>query len=205
MSAAETATETRRPGRPRSARADAAIARATFELLVEQGFTGLSIEAVAERAGVGKATIYRRWGSKAELVIGAIESMGLGAPEPPDTGSVRGDLLTLAAGQARDAEQAGVSVLTFPRVLAEAALSAPELQEALKKGFVDPRTSVVEQLLRRGMERGELRADLDVETTVNMVIGALIFIGLRNGRGWTEEPDAPMRILDTLLAGIAAS
>jgi AcrR family transcriptional regulator len=205
MSSTQTETQARRPGRPRSARADAAIAQATFEMLMEHGFTGLSVEAVAERAGVSKATIYRRAASKAELVITAIESTGLRLPEPPDTGSFRGDLLALGRQQAREAKQSGVPVLTFPRVLAEAALSAPELHRVLKKGIVDPRTSVVEQLVRRGMERGELRADLDVEMTVHLLLGALIFTGLRNGRGWTEEPRAPERVVDTLLAGIAAS
>jgi AcrR family transcriptional regulator len=205
MSSTQPKTEARRPGRPRSARADAAIAQATFEMLMESGFTGLSVEAVADRAGVSKATIYRRAASKAELVIRAIESMGLRLPEVPDTGSFRGDMLALGRQQAREAKASGVPVLTFPRVLAEAALSDPELHRVLKKGIAEPRTSVVEQLVRRGMERGELRADLDVEMTVNLVFGALIFTGLSNGRGWTDVPRTPERIVDTLLAGIAAS
>jgi hypothetical protein len=64
---------------------------------------------------------------------------------------------------------------------------------------------VVEQVLRRGIERGELREDLDIQMTVNMIFGALVFTGLRNGRGWTEEPRAAERVVDTVLAGIAAS
>jgi AcrR family transcriptional regulator len=205
MSSTQTETEARRPGRPRSARADAAIAQATFELLMEHGFTDLSVEAVAERAGVSKATIYRRAASKAELVIQAIESTGIGPPpELPDTGNIRDDLVALGRVQGQEAKEAGVPVLTFPRVLAEAALSDPELHRVLKKGLMEPRTSLVERLVRRGIERGELRSDLDVELVVSMMFGALVFIGLRNGRGWTEEPRALERVVDTLLAGIAA-
>ena len=171
-----------------------------------QGFTALSMEAVAERAAVSKATIYRRASSKAELVIRAIESMGVRVPDPvPDTGSLRGDLHALAEQQTREVHASGIPVLTFPRVVAEAALSDPELHKVLKQGFVEPRTRAVEELVRRGIERGDVRAEIDVETTVDLIIGGLIFVGLRNGLGWTEEPDAPARVVDTLLAGIGAS
>ena len=81
----------RRPGRPRSARAHAAILDAAVALFIEGGSEGMSVEAVALKAGVGKATIYRRWPSKEELLIEAIEHV-FAEPASPDTGSVRDDL-----------------------------------------------------------------------------------------------------------------
>src|SRR6266581_6307765 len=82
------------PGRPRSERAHEAILEATLDLLLEEGFTRMSIEAVAERAGVGKTTIYRRWPSKSDLVIDAIG--GLQAEIPViSTGNLRNDLMAM--------------------------------------------------------------------------------------------------------------
>ena len=82
--------ETRPPGRPRSAQADEAILQATLELLATDGYRRLTIEAVRERAGVGKATIYRRYGSKEELVSAAIAHLNSDIPLPDDTGSLQG-------------------------------------------------------------------------------------------------------------------
>src|SRR5260370_18750172 len=84
----------RKPGRPRSAQAQKAIIDATLELLAEEGFQGLSIEAVAARAGVGKTTIYRRWSSKEELVMEAIRQVQIDVPVM-DTGNFRNDLAAL--------------------------------------------------------------------------------------------------------------
>ena len=83
--------ESRRPGRPRSEQAEQAIIEATLDLFGEQGFEGVCVEAVAARAGVGKATIYRRWPNKEELLLAALSSMKSPIPEP--TGSVRDDLV----------------------------------------------------------------------------------------------------------------
>ena len=171
---------------------------------MERGFTALSVEAVTERAGVSKATIYRRAASKAELVVQAIEAMGFRHPELPDTGSVREDLITVGRQQAKEAEEAGIPILTLPRVMAEAALSDPELHRVLRRGIMEPRTDAIEALLRRGIERGELRPDLDVELTSSMLLGTLAFISLRTGRGWPEEPGMPERAIDALMAGMAA-
>ena len=103
----------RRPGRPRSAEVDAAILGAATELFVEHGYDGLCVEAVAARAGVSKAAIYRRHPSKAELVMAAAEALSRSAKGPvPDSGSLRDDLRTLAAatgGSSRTARRDGRS------------------------------------------------------------------------------------------------
>src|SRR6266542_1733281 len=94
---------TRRPGRPRSEQAEQAIIEATLDLFAEQGFEGVCVEAVAARAGVGKATIYRRWPNKEELIIDAVASMK--GPVPPIGGkSVRDDLVTLLSRVGKHSE-----------------------------------------------------------------------------------------------------
>ena len=96
-----TAAERRPPGRPRSERSHLAIVRATLELLTEVGYQRLTMEQVQRRAGVGKATIYRRWDSKAELVKDAIQYVSAELPIP-DTGSLRGGLCGARGRRGRD-------------------------------------------------------------------------------------------------------
>ena len=101
--------EARRPGRPRSARADAAIVAATLDLLFHQGFAGLSIEEVAKQAGISKATIYRRFPSKVDLVISSLRWIGLPEDqEPDDTGTFEGDFRAIGDRIAADRKRTGI-------------------------------------------------------------------------------------------------
>ena len=194
------AAETRRPGRPRSPEAHAAILRAALELAVEGGLRGLSMEAIAARAGVGKATIYRRWKSKEALFSEAIASIALN-PEVPDTGSVRGDFE--AASAAAVGRMAPEAFRVLPRLMADAA-DDPELLEALQAALVRPRRAAIGAVLRRGIERGELRADIDVDLISDMLIGPLIARVLLSGGDPHALDGLPMRVYDALAAGIAA-
>jgi AcrR family transcriptional regulator len=194
------AADTRRPGRPRSPEAHAAILRAALELAVEGGLAGLSMEAIAARAGVGKATIYRRWKSKEELFAEAIGMIAVN-PEVPDTGSVRGDFE--AASGAAVERMAPEAFRVLPRLLADAA-DDPELLAALHAALVRPRRAAIAAVLRRGIERGELRADIDVDLVSDMLIGPLIARVLLAGGDPRALDGMPMRIYDTLAAGIAA-
>jgi AcrR family transcriptional regulator len=192
------AADTRRPGRPRSPEAHAAILRAALELAVEGGLRGLSMEAIAARAGVGKATIYRRWKSKEALFIEAIGSIALN-PEVPDTGSARGDFE--AASGAAVERMAPEAFRVLPRLMADAA-DDPELLEALHAALVRPRRAAIATILRRGIERGQLRADLDVELVSEMLIGPLIARVLLSGGDPRALDGLPMRVFETLLRGI---
>ena len=194
------AAETRRPGRPRSPEAHAAILRAALELAVEGGLRGLSMEAIAARAGVGKATIYRRWKSKEELFAEAIASIAVN-PDVPDTGSVRGDFE--AASSAAVERMAPEAFRVLPRLLADAA-DDPELLAALHTALVRPRRAAIGAVLRRGIERGELRADIDVDLISDMLIGPLIARVLLSGGDPHALDGLPMRVYDALAAGIAA-
>src|SRR5438067_8052092 len=113
---------TRKPGRPRSARAHRAILAAALALLAEEGFEAMSMEGVAARAGVGKSTIYRRWASKEALLIEAVSSIHAEAPIV-DTGNIRDDLLALARAGLQGSPRSAL-VRLFPRLLSEAATNS---------------------------------------------------------------------------------
>jgi AcrR family transcriptional regulator len=191
---------TRRPGRPRSPEAHAAILRATLELALEGGLRGLSMDAIAARAGVGKATIYRRWRTKEALFIEALASI-VTAPDVPDTGTVHGDFAA-ASGQALS-RMAPQAFRILPRLLAEAG-DDPELLEALQEALLRPRETVVGEILRRGVARGELRADLDVPLVTDMLIGPVIARVLTTGGDASSIAGMPVRVFETLLQGIRA-
>jgi AcrR family transcriptional regulator len=153
-------------GRPRSEKAEQAILGATLRMVAEYGVAGTTIEGVAAEAGVGKTTIYRRWDSKTELIVAAVSQM---APrgDPPDTGSLPGDLKALADRQRE--RLAGTGLLTVaPRVLAES-MNDPELHQGFLDNVITPLRGLIRTLIERAIERGQLRADLEVEPLVDIL------------------------------------
>ncbi len=188
----------RRPGRPRSERAEQAIIDATIEALGERGIDGVHCEDVAARAGVGKATLYRRWGGKEDLLIAAFAAMKHPLPEPRGE-SVRADLVTLLTVVAADADD--------PRFAQQYALlhgaeeRYPRLVARYREQVVEPRRELVRSVLRRGIETGELRPGIDVEVAMLMLTGAVMARGKHD-----PTPAAPGfvdRAVDELLRGIA--
>jgi AcrR family transcriptional regulator len=190
----------RAPGRPRSARADEAIIDAVLDLLAGgTSAEALSIEAVAARAGVGKATIYRRWSNKESLIIDAVASMKGELPVLRGT-SLREDLIALLrpVGQANSSRSGRV----MPCLMSEIRRS-PQLHTAWQK-ITEPRRDLVRAVIRRGIANGELRPDLDVEITMAMLVGPLL---ARNMLLWNPRldlPDLVERLVDAVLAGSAA-
>jgi len=192
------AADTRRPGRPRSPEAHAAILRAAVELVAAEGLHGLSMEAIAARAGVGKATIYRRWRTKEDLVAEALRSVAQ-TPEVPDTGSVRGDLAAAArAGVGRLSTDA---FRVLPRLLGEA-VDDPRLHAAVDEALLRPRREGFGVILRRGVERGELRDDVDVDLVTDILLGAIVTKLVTSGGDLGDLAALPVRVYDTLAAGI---
>ena len=185
---------TRAPGRPRSADADQAIVRATLEVLLEEGFRGLSVEAVRQRAGVGKATIYRRFPDKDALVAAAIRSLHRGFEEPPDTGSLIEDIEVIW----REAYAADPRMTSFaPRLLADAA-NDPEMHAIFRAALIEPRREYLGAILRRGVERGELRDDVDLDVVIDLIAGPYIYRLLIDGGDPTvsmERGTGPLRLL----------
>jgi AcrR family transcriptional regulator len=163
----------RRPGRPRSAEAHQAIITATLEELLEDGFAGLSMERVAERAGVGKATIYRRWKSKSELVAEALTSMRT-HEEAPDEGSLRADIREVSERQLAVVRAMPRFPRLAPRLLAESASDA-ELHAIVRGSLIDPLRGILTVLIERAMKRGEIRRDLDVERVADLIHGPILY------------------------------
>ncbi|GAA4387870.1 TetR/AcrR family transcriptional regulator [Tsukamurella soli] len=154
-----------------SERVTEAIRTATFALLAEVGFGRLSIEAVAERAGVSKTAIYRRWSSKQELVVGLVTPVAMTGLTVPDTGAFVTDLEAyLRAG--RDVLSHPLVGVIAPDLLAEAARN-PELSQSLVEALREPRRAQAAGLLDRAIDRGELPADTDVDLALDLVAGPL--------------------------------
>ena len=192
----------RRRGRPRSQEAHRAILTATLELLGAQGFRGLTIEGVAERAGVGKTTIYRRWPSKAELVAEAIGQMRPPSA-PPDSGSLEADLGGLMQSQRERAGTTPGLRRLIPVLLFEASQD-PAFLTMVTEGVIEPIRDVVRELIRRGIERGELRPDVDVEALVDLLHAVPVYRILLAGGDTSKVGDVPSRVVPLLLAGAGA-
>jgi AcrR family transcriptional regulator len=189
----------RGPGRPRDAWVDIAIMQAAIDVLAERGPWGFTVDLVAARAGCGKATVYRRWPSRAALLLDTVQRMGL-APEPVDTGSVRGDLvanLTQFATKLRETPAGRI----LPAVVADAAFN-PEMREVLA-AFVRDRRGHPREAVVRGVERGELPPCADVDMVLDLLGGVVFYRELVSGN---PADDAYVgRVVDTVLAGVSRS
>ena len=182
-------------GRPRSEKADRAIIDATLRMVGEHGVAGTTIEGVAAEAGVGKTTIYRRWPNKNDLILAAISDI-VPPGDPPDTGTMAGDMAALAATQQRRLSGSRLSGIV-PRVLAES-MSDPKLHQDYVERVVEPFRAMLRLFIERGIERGELRADLEVEALVDLLHGIPIYRMLmsRGDPAYLEQvPGAYMPIL----------
>jgi AcrR family transcriptional regulator len=190
--------EPRRPGRPRSEQADQAIIDATLEVFAESGPDGLCIEQVAARAGVGKATIYRRWPGKEDLLVDAIGSQRSELPQPQGR-SVRADLTALVDALSREAAD--------PRLARQFALPQgdgqkyPRLLAKYRQTVLEPRRELIRSVLRRGVATGELRETIDVDTVMLLLSGAAL---ARGGPGEPSDARYGRRIVDELMSGLAA-
>jgi AcrR family transcriptional regulator len=189
-------------GRPRSEEAHRAILAAVVELLSEHGLGGLTMEAVAARAGVGKTTIYRRWDTKNELVLEAMEQLRPPGP-PPDTGSLLGDLDALVAIQ-RERLEASQLPRVIPRVLGES-LDDPDLHAQIVERAVTPIRGILEEIVRRALDRGELREDLDVDTMVDVLHAIPVYKLLMAGGAMEAVSGVPERVVPVLLEGVSSS
>ena len=162
----------RAPGRPRCAITHQAILDCANGLLDEIGFSSMSIEGIAARAGVGKATIYRRWPNKASVVMDAFLAATAKELPFPNTGSAREDI--------RRQMRSVVKVLNGPRGRTIATLigvvqSDAELAEAFRTRFVAVRRGEAKAVLQRGVANGEFKPDMDLESILDCLYGPLYF------------------------------
>jgi AcrR family transcriptional regulator len=192
--------ERRAPGRPRSEESRVSILRSTLRLLKEAGFPQLSIEAIAADAQVSKATVYRWWPSKAALVADAFSASADEELRFPNTGSVRKDM-SLQMRQV-------VRVFRSSRGKVVAALLAggqsdPELIAAFRERFLLPRRRQAYQTLQRGIDRGELPANIDLDLTLDALYGPIYMRFLIRHRELDEN--FVDELCDVVLSGTMAT
>ncbi|WP_224391987.1 TetR/AcrR family transcriptional regulator [Pseudonocardia sp. ICBG1293] len=175
-----------------------AIVSAAFAELAASGYARLSMEAVARRAGVGKAALYRRWPSKQEMLADLVrQAVADTVPPVPSTGAFRSDLRELL-GRLRDQVAAPVVAAVAPTLFAELR-HTPALVEVLQEDVTGPRREVGVQMLRAAVGRGELPASVDVDLAVDLLIAPLLF------RVLVTQDACDDAYLDTLAAAVEAA
>lgn len=189
----------RRPGRPRDDSVDSAVIAATLDLVEEEGLGAVSMEAIAERAGVSKASIYRRWDGKGELLVDCVAGL-VGEVQPPENTEIRDVLIGLLTQMRTFFTRAKAGQL-FPWLVGEIAAGS-DLGRRYAETLIIPRRAMVGKLIRSAVERGELRADLDVDIAVDMVTGPAVMQKLL-GPYSPPEDRWEERLVDHLLAGWA--
>lgn len=188
----------RGPGRPRSEEVRQRILEAAYELMGEVGFNELTIEAIAIRAKVGKPTIYRRWPNKSRLVMDAFFAATNPELNFPDTGSAREDI--------RQQMKQLVTVMVSSRgqmiaMLIGGGQTDPELIEAFRENWLTPRRRAGGQVIRKGMERGELKANIDIDVMIDALYSPLFYRLLLKHAPLTEPfVDA---LVDAVMQGLA--
>ncbi|MFJ8430226.1 TetR/AcrR family transcriptional regulator [Kitasatospora sp. NPDC094019] len=189
-----------RRGRPRSEAAEQAIFAGVEELMAAgTSLAELTIEGIATAAGVGKATIYRRWPNKEALLIDMVSR--LEEPLPGSTGSVRGDLVAMIEYM----RQRGLAKRS--RWVLKAALgqmhSWPELHAAYRARVIAPRREAARELVRRGVAGGELRADVDEDLLGDLLLGPILARSVLWDDSDLDDPRLAERMVDALLGGLA--
>ncbi len=188
-------------GRPRSTRAHEAVLKAAAALLLERGLDAVSMDAVAARAGVSKATIYRWWPTKESLALDALYTeWSAAAPVPRDTGSLRGDLIELLSPWAQFVGSQQPYGWVIAALLAKARAD-PAFAAEYQQRVVQPRRDQAREIFGRAMERGEIPAGLDVEVALDLIYGPLYH---RLLQGHAPLDDAFVKsAIDLALTGIA--
>ncbi|MEI6207491.1 MAG: TetR/AcrR family transcriptional regulator [Desulfuromonadales bacterium] len=158
-------------GRPRSEESRQSILLGTAAILAERGYEGLSIEAVATKAEVGKQTIYRWWHSKADLVIDALSELAAQQVDIPDTGSVTGDLRELLKNAffVLTATPSGNAVIG----LLVATQRDTRISKVFRERFVEKRRGAVREIFQRGIQREQIRANLDTDLIIDLIYGPM--------------------------------
>jgi AcrR family transcriptional regulator len=188
-------------GRPRSERSHRAILEAANEILEERGFVDLTMDEVAERGGVSKATIYRWWPTKGMLVFEAFSANFLARQPLPDTGSLRGDLLSSLRGWIRTV-RGTVTGRTLVGLIAEVQRD-PELAEIWRERFVTRVRAQHRLIVDRALERGEVSPDVDPDVMLDLLFGSAYHRLLQSHLPLTDR--FAQAVVDTVVAGVQSS
>ncbi|ATH94467.1 TetR/AcrR family transcriptional regulator [Bacillus glycinifermentans] len=159
-------------GRPRDEGTHKAILSAAYELLLENGFDAVTVDKIAERAKVSKATIYKWWSNKAAVVMDSFLSTATARLPVPDTGSTVNDIVTHATNLAMFLTSREGNVITE---LIGAGQLDSKLAEEYRTRFFQPRRLQAKHLLEKGIERGELKENLDIEVSIDLIYGPIFY------------------------------
>ncbi len=188
------------PGRRRSETSHQAILQAAAALLQELGYVGMSIEAIARRAGVGKQTIYRWWPSKAEVVLEVHETLVAQSLVDPDTGSVQRDLVDWI-DQMTMLLNTATSAQALAGIMAEAQVNGA-LAHKFRAKIITGRRRVIGEMLQRGIQRGELRDDLNLELAADLIYSPILYRLLLGDTSLNRQ--FAEQLVDQLLLGMQA-
>ncbi len=194
--------EGHRIGRPRSVEAHQAILDATLSLLATQGFDAMSIEEVASRAGVGKATIYRWWDSKEGLALEALQHLYARQPII-DTGNLRHDLIAMIEDLIQHIEEKKLLLEGLTLKLVGDLKTHPELFQMFYARIMEPRVQQVLQMIEHAQERGELRKDLDPLVLFGLCGSPYLFRMLLTGKIVPHGEHWAEQVVDAILHGVA--
>lgn len=183
------------PARPRiEGDREQEILDATIAVLVDVGYDRLTMDAVAARAKASKATLYRKWDGKAALVIDALMSQKSPVEVPPDTGSLRGDLLAMFCGHGGLTDRHQTALLGS---VVTAIGRDPEFAAAFRERFIAPKVAVGREVYERAQQRGELRPDIDLDILTAALPGIVLHRGFLLGDPPT--PDLIARVVDQVI------
>lgn len=173
----------KKKGRPRNAATEKAILTASYDLLLETGFGAVTVEKIAERAKVSKATIYKWWPNKAAVVMDGFLSAAMSRLPVPDTGSVIEDIVIQVTNLARFLTSREGKVIN--ELIAEGQFDS-KLAEEYRLRYFNPRRLDSRHILERGVQRGELKQDVDLEICIDFIYGPLFYRLLVTGEKLDE-------------------
>jgi AcrR family transcriptional regulator len=186
-------------GRPRSSKADLAIQRATIELLLEEGYEGLTMAGVAHRAGVSTATLYRRYQSKEDLVVGAVASMKDDF-EQTETGRLVDDIRAMIGEGCASFESEDGRLI---KSLIGEVQRNPDLAAALRRQVIDDRREKARRIIEAAVERGEIPPPPDADVALDMIGGPIVFRALVTGKPLSEDFAESLATLALRMLGAA--
>ncbi|WP_283136338.1 TetR/AcrR family transcriptional regulator [Rhizohabitans arisaemae] len=173
------------------------LLQATLDVLRETGYDRLTVDAVVARARASKQTVYRRWPSKADLVVAAFTDAVSAVPEPPDTGSLRDDLIALLDDLLRELAHLGDVISGLVGELRR----NPDLAAAMGEGYISTRRTMLTTVFERALARGELAADADVDLLWQLGPATIFFRALISGEPVDRE--VTRRLVDHVIVPLA--
>jgi AcrR family transcriptional regulator len=188
-----------RKGRPRDERIGQDITAAALAVLSEQGFERFSVEEVAVRAGVAKTTVYRRFPTRNDLIVGALLRLNDDLPPPPPAGPVRDRLVGVLDGIRRRTTES-VRGRILMQVVSEG-LRDPALADLVHQRVLAPRRQVLRDVITDGIASGELRDDIDTDAVLPVLVGPMLYLGMWSGSAIAEGVTVES-VVDLVLSGL---